>query len=86
MEPSLQITVKDNGIGISPEFLPEVFERFRQDRSVTTRNGGLGLGLAIVRQLVEMHGGTVSVESEGRDKGSTFIVRLPARPQADPPR
>ena len=79
----LQITICDDGIGISPDFLPEVFERFRQDRSVTTRNGGLGLGLAIVRQLVEMHGGTVSVESAGRDKGSTFTVRLPARPQAD---
>lgn len=79
----LLITVKDNGIGISPEFLPAVFERFRQDRSVTTRNGGLGLGLAIVRQLVEMHGGEVSVDSEGQGKGSTFTVRLPARPPED---
>jgi signal transduction histidine kinase len=79
----LQIIVRDNGIGISPEFLPAVFERFRQDRSVTTRNGGLGLGLAIVRQLVEMHGGSVSVDSEGKGKGSTFIVRLPARPPED---
>jgi signal transduction histidine kinase len=73
------VRIKDNGIGISKEFLPVVFERFRQDSSVTERNGGLGLGLAIVRQLVEMHGGTVGVESEGLNKGSEFTVRLPAR-------
>lgn len=81
---NLYIRIKDNGIGISREFLPVVFERFRQDSSVTTRNGGLGLGLAIVRQLVEMHGGTVSVESEGANKGSEFTVTLPARLREDP--
>jgi signal transduction histidine kinase len=79
----LAVSVKDNGIGISSEFLPNVFERFRQDASASTRNGGLGLGLAIVRQLVEMHGGSVAVESEGPDKGSVFTVTLPARRQAD---
>jgi signal transduction histidine kinase len=79
----LIVSVKDNGIGIKPEFLPSVFERFRQDASVTTRNGGLGLGLAIVRQLVEMHGGSVRVESEGVDKGSEFTVELPAQHRAD---
>jgi len=77
------VSVKDNGIGIKPEFLPAVFERFRQDRSTPAQNGGLGLGLAIVRQLVEMHGGTVSVRSDGSGKGSEFIVELPARQQAD---
>lgn len=78
----LKITINDNGIGISPEFLPNVFERFRQDQSVPTRNGGLGLGLAIVRQLVEMHGGTVGVESEGQGKGSTFTIKLPSQLRA----
>lgn len=71
------IRVKDQGIGISKEFLPMVFERFRQDAPVESRNGGLGLGLAIVRNLVEMHGGTVSVESEGENRGAEFTVRLP---------
>jgi len=79
----LNVSVKDNGIGIKPEFLPMVFERFRQDTSATTRNGGFGLGLAIVRQLVEMHGGSVSVRSDGVDTGSEFTVELPARQQAD---
>ncbi|HLA96294.1 MAG TPA: ATP-binding protein [Pyrinomonadaceae bacterium] len=71
------IEVKDEGVGISAEFLPMVFERFRQDTSSPGRNGGLGLGLAIVRNLVEMHGGSVSVESKGENKGATFTVRLP---------
>ena len=73
------ITVSDTGIGITPEFLPYVFERFRQeDNHMTTRKyGGLGLGLAIVRHLVEMHGGTVSATSEGAGLGSTFTVCLP---------
>ena len=80
---NVHVSVTDNGIGIKPEFLPAVFERFRQDRSIPAQNGGLGLGLAIVRQLVEMHGGTVSVMSEGVGKGSEFIVELPARQRED---
>ncbi len=79
----LTVSVKDNGIGINAEFLPLVFERFRQDLSGPTRNGGLGLGLAIVRQLVEMHGGSVSVRSEGANRGSVFTVTLPAQHRAD---
>ena len=71
------VTVTDEGSGISPEFLPLVFERFRQDVNSPGRNGGLGLGLAIVRNLVEMHGGTVKAESEGENRGSKFTVRLP---------
>ncbi|MEH2044474.1 hybrid sensor histidine kinase/response regulator [Nostoc sp.] len=72
------IQVSDTGKGIDPNFLPYVFEYFRQENSSTTRKfGGLGLGLAIVRHLVELHGGTVQVESEGEDRGATFTVRLP---------
>ena len=71
------ITVRDHGVGISAEFLPLVFERFRQDTSVEKRGGGLGLGLAIVRNLVEMHGGTVAVASDGPETGAEFTVRLP---------
>jgi signal transduction histidine kinase/ActR/RegA family two-component response regulator len=73
-----EIRVSDNGKGISPEFLPYVFERFRQADSTSARqHSGLGLGLAIVRHLVEMHGGTVHASSEGEGKGATFIVRIP---------
>jgi len=75
---SVAIAVTDTGIGISKEFLPFVFDRFRQADSTSTRNyGGLGLGLAIVRHLVELHGGTVWAESAGIGLGSTFGVRLP---------
>ncbi|MGB7890582.1 MAG: PAS domain S-box protein [Microcoleus sp.] len=75
---SVSIVVKDTGIGISKEFLPFVFDRFRQADSSSTRNyGGLGLGLAIVRHLVELHGGSVWAESPGEGLGSTFGVRLP---------
>ncbi|MFB2917389.1 ATP-binding protein [Aerosakkonema funiforme] len=73
-----QITVTDTGKGINPDFLPYVFDYFRQADSSTTRKfGGLGLGLAIVRHLVELHGGTVWAESSGEEKGSTFTVRIP---------
>jgi PAS domain S-box-containing protein len=75
------IRVTDSGAGITPEFLPHVFERFSQADSSTTReHGGLGLGLAIVRHLVELHGGAVRAESEGPGRGATFIVELPKRP------
>ena len=74
----VEIIVGDTGQGISPEFLPYVFDRFRQaDSSTTRRHGGLGLGLAIVRHLVEMHGGTVHVVSAGEGQGSAFTVKLP---------
>jgi signal transduction histidine kinase/CheY-like chemotaxis protein len=78
------VSVRDGGSGIPPEFLPHLFEPFRQaDGSSTRRHGGLGLGLAIVRHLVEAHGGTVAVASAGEGRGSTFSVRLPtARPMA----
>lgn len=80
-----QIRVIDTGKGINPQFLPHVFEYFRQeDGSTTRRFGGLGLGLAIVRQIVEMHGGTVKAESQGENQGATFIVQLPLMPQAAP--
>jgi signal transduction histidine kinase len=74
------IRVADTGVGIPADFLPYVFDRFRQaDSSMSRRHSGLGLGMAIVRHLVELHGGTVSVESEGEAKGATFILRLPAQ-------
>ena len=73
-----EIQVKDTGVGISADFLPFVFERFRQaDGSRSKSNPGLGLGLSIVRHLVELHGGTVTVESPGKGYGTTFTVRLP---------
>jgi PAS domain S-box-containing protein len=79
----VEILVSDNGKGISPEFLPYVFDRFRQeDSTLTRRYGGMGLGLALVRYLVELHGGTVEAASEGLGKGATFTVRLPL--QLDP--
>jgi CheY-like chemotaxis protein len=75
----VQITVEDTGIGISAAFLPHVFERFRQGDSSNTRShGGLGLGLAVVRHLIELHGGTVEARSGGEGRGSAFVVRLPA--------
>jgi len=81
-----EITVSDTGLGISSDFLPFVFDRFRQHDSTTTRSyGGLGLGLAIVRQLVELHGGTVTVVSPGIGQGTTFTVTLPAMIIPQPP-
>ncbi|MEI1375127.1 ATP-binding protein [Nostoc sp. UHCC 0926] len=80
IESYVQIRVSDTGAGIAAEFLPHVFERFRQaDSSRTRSHGGLGLGLAIVRHLVELHGGTVSAESLGIGQGATFIVNLPMK-------
>jgi signal transduction histidine kinase len=77
-ESCVELVVADTGIGIAPAFLPHVFERFRQEDARHTRiHGGLGLGLAIVRHLTEMHGGSVAAVSAGEGKGSTFIVRLP---------
>lgn len=76
--PYIQIQVRDTGKGIKREFLPYVFERFRQENNTTTRSyGGLGLGLAIVRHLVELHGGTVAADSLGEGQGATFSVQLP---------
>jgi PAS domain S-box-containing protein len=74
----VEITVSDNGRGISPDFLPYVFDRFRQaDSSISRMHGGLGLGLAIVRHLVELHGGTVRAQSPGERQGATFTVEMP---------
>jgi signal transduction histidine kinase/ActR/RegA family two-component response regulator len=74
----VEVTVRDTGIGISQEFLPHIFDRFRQAHPGTNRiHGGMGLGLSIVRQLVELHGGSVRVESKGEGKGTTFVVSLP---------
>lgn len=76
----IELRVSDTGQGISAEFLPRVFDRFtRADDAVTQRRVGLGLGLAIVRALVERHGGTVQADSGGRGRGATFTVRFPAR-------
>jgi PAS domain S-box-containing protein len=83
----LEIVVSDTGQGISPDFLPHVFDRFRQaDQKASRQHGGMGLGLAIVRHLVELHGGNVSATSEGEGQGATFTVRLPISPiyQVDP--
>ncbi|GAP95881.1 sensor histidine kinase [Leptolyngbya sp. NIES-2104] len=75
---TVKISVKDTGIGIEPEFLPYVFDRFRQADSTTTRShNGLGLGLAIVRHLVELHGGSIEASSPGMGEGATFTVRFP---------
>ena len=85
----VRISVSDTGVGIPPGFLPHVFDRFWQaDSSITRAQGGLGLGLAIVRHLVEVHGGTVNAHSEGEGKGATFAVQMPVRavaPEALPP-
>ena len=80
----LEVEVEDNGEGIDPEFLPHIFDRFRQaDASSTRRHGGLGLGLSIVKQLVELHGGTISAKSAGRHLGATFRIALPMMVTAD---
>jgi PAS domain S-box-containing protein len=82
----VEITVSDNGKGISPEYLPFVFDRFSQaDTSLRRAFGGLGLGLAIARELVELHGGTIEARSDGEAKGSTFVVKLPRSLVHPPP-
>lgn len=80
----VELRVRDTGVGIAPEFLPHVFERFRQANSSTTRaHSGVGLGLAIVRHLVELHGGAIEAHSDGRDRGALFVARFPATSSRD---
>jgi len=82
-ETAAEITVTDSGEGIGPDVLPYVFDRFRQEDSSSTRaHAGLGLGLALVRHIVELHGGSVTAESPGKGRGATFVVRLPLAPPA----
>jgi len=77
------VTVKDNGEGIAPEFLPHVFDRFRQEsEQVTRQHSGLGIGLALARTLTELQQGTITADSDGKGRGSTFTVRFPLRPAA----
>ncbi len=81
VDSNLKLTVADSGRGLAPEFLPHVFERFKQADGATTRaHGGLGLGLAISRHIVELHGGVIEVESKGEGLGATFVVLLPVSP------
>jgi CheY-like chemotaxis protein len=78
VDSQIRVAISDTGIGIPPEFVPYAFERFRQaDQSFTRSHGGLGLGLAIVKHVVETHGGEVRVTSDGRGRGTTFVVQLP---------
>jgi PAS domain S-box-containing protein len=85
VEDQAEVTIADTGMGISPDFLPYLFESFRQeDISITRQHGGLGLGLAIVRQLVDIHQGTISAQSPGEGQGATFTLRLPRLKEAAP--
>jgi signal transduction histidine kinase len=80
VDSDVEIEVSDSGIGISPEFLPHVFDRFRQvDSSPSRKHGGLGLGLAIAKHLVELHGGSIRAASDGIGQGATFTISLPLR-------
>jgi CheY-like chemotaxis protein len=84
----LVISVRDNGLGIAPNCLPDIFKLFAQgERSMARSEGGLGIGLTIVRKLAELHGGRIDAHSDGPDRGSNFTLRLPAceRPAATPP-
>jgi signal transduction histidine kinase len=78
-ESHAEISVSDNGVGLSEEFLPHVFEKFRQADTPQDRNSGLGLGLAIVQEVVTRHGGIVEAQSKGIGRGATFVVILPLR-------
>ena len=81
----IELSSADTGKGIEPDFLPRVFTAFSQAEASSSRSfGGLGLGLAISKELVELHGGTIHAESEGTDQGATFVVRLPARGSRQP--
>jgi PAS domain S-box-containing protein len=83
--PNLELAVADTGQGIRPEFLPHLFERFRQaDGSTTRRHGGLGIGLALVKEIVHLHGGDVRATSPGQGQGATFVITLPAIPEPRP--
>jgi CheY-like chemotaxis protein len=85
-ESYVELKVADTGTGITPEFLPYVFDRFRQqDAGITRKAGGLGLGLAIVKSLTELHGGRVEVTSGGDNQGATFVVRIPVAPVRSTP-
>jgi len=85
VDPHIRITVSDTGKGISPDFMPYIFDRFHQsDTSSVRRHGGLGLGLALAKYLVELHGGTIEAESAGEGQGATFKVTLPVRAVATP--
>jgi signal transduction histidine kinase len=78
--------VRDNGAGIAPEFLPRVFDLFSQaNRELDRSQGGLGIGLTLVKNLVELHGGTVEAHSDGPGRGSEFVLRLPREPAATEP-
>ena len=79
------VEVRDTGVGIAPETVPRVFDAFEQGEGVTRQFGGLGLGLAITKAIVEMHGGSIKVESDGRDKGATFTIAIPALVESTEP-
>jgi signal transduction histidine kinase len=84
LDGEIEVAISDTGMGIAADFLPFVFEPFRQaDARLARGHGGLGLGLAISRQLIELHGGTVRASSDGLGAGAAFVVRLPARDAAD---
>jgi signal transduction histidine kinase len=81
----VDVEIADTGIGIAPAFLPHVFDKFRQEDGTHTReHAGLGLGLAVARQFVELHGGTITAASAGRGRGAAFIISLPASRTAQP--
>jgi PAS domain S-box-containing protein len=86
VESAVELTVADSGSGIAAAFLPHIFDRFRQaDPSTTRTHGGLGVGLSITKNLVEMHGGTIIAESEGEGRGAAFVLRLPVAPLRESP-